>query len=562
MSEQQDTSDQAVAAADAADAGATAADAGAGATADEVKQAGRGVIYIAAAKLYFMIAGAIIEFRLPAILSNTVFGAYAVIASTVSPLNNVLITGTIQGVSRFTAQTPERARAIQAAGFRMQMWVGLPVALAFIALAPLLARFFHDSSKTGPLMLAGLIVAGYAFYAVFVGTANGRREFGKQAALDVTMATLRAAGILGFAMAGFGLYGAITGWVGAVACILVIASFVIGLPGREARAQPKQPMRPLVGFFAGVAVYLVLLNLIMFADQLLLKRMTTEWFVAHADDLKSAFTDVVPNWAATFAADTFSPSQAADGQVGYYRAVQNLARLSYQAMIAATFVIFPLISRATFANDRETTARYIKTTMRYSLIFSTGIAVVFAANPRPLLDIPYQADYAYYGAPALRWLALGNVAFSIFAIGGTILNGAGRTRQAIIVAGVTLLVAVVANALAIPRFEPGRDVLIACAVATGGAMVFGAGLVGFFLKRSLGAFLPLASMLRVALAVGVAMGVGHVIPFETPLMTMVEAVVVGLSFLAVLIVTRELTGTDLRAVTGILGRKRASKGAS
>src|SRR5690606_11765757 len=152
------------------------------------------------------------------------------------------------------------SRALQKAGFRMHFFVGLPIAVIFIASAPVLARFFHDPSKTGPLMLAGAIVAGYAFYAVFVGTATGRREFHKQAGLDMCFATLRAAGILGLASAGFGLYGAISGWVGAVALILVVATLVVGLPGRAAREQPAQPLKPLIAFFASVGVYLILLN--------------------------------------------------------------------------------------------------------------------------------------------------------------------------------------------------------------------------------------------------------------------------------------------------------------
>jgi len=450
----------------------------------EARQAGRGVLYIAFAKFYFMIAGAIIEFRLPAILANTVFGAYAVVSSVVSPLNNVLITGTIQSVSRFTAQTPERARAIERAGFRMHLWIGLPVAALFIGLAPAISWFFYDQSKTGPLMLAGLIVAGYALYAVLVGTVNGTRQFHKQAGLDITMATLRAVGILGLATAGFGLYGALGGWVGATALILVIATFVVGLPGRGPGTVPAEPVAPLARFFIGVAVYLVLLNLLMFVDQILLKRLITEWFVDHEAQTGAALQHMV-GWAGV--PTTADPAELADGQVGYYRAVQNLARLSYQAIIAATFVIFPLVSRSTFAADRDTTRRYIHTTMRYSLIFASALAVVFAANPGQLLDIPYPTDYAVVGGPALAVLALGNVAFSVFAIAGTILNGAALTRQAIIVAAVTLALAVVANALVIPRLEPGPDVLLGCALATSGAMLVGGGLGGWMLVRHLGA---------------------------------------------------------------------------
>jgi O-antigen/teichoic acid export membrane protein len=303
-----------------------------------------------------------------------------------------------------------------------------------------------------------------------------------------------------------------------------------------------------------VAVYLILLNLIMFVDQLLLKRLTTEWFVDRQADLSALLTRVA-DWG-TGTGLTIDPSELADGQVGYYRAVQNLARLSYQAIIAATFVVFPLVSRSTFANDRDATTRYIRTTMRYSLIFATAIAVVFAANPRTLLDIPYPSDYAYFGAPALVALALGNVAFSLFAIAGTILNGAGHTREAIFVAAVTLVLAVVANAIAIPRFAPGRDVLLACSIATGGSMVAGAVFGGWLLSRKLGAFLPWQTAVRVALSFAAALSVGRVLHFTSPLMTLVEAALVGISFLLALVVTRELTGADLKAVTGLLGRGR------
>src|SRR5213078_4377280 len=77
-----------------------------------------------------------------------------------------------------------------------------------------------------------------------------------------------------------------------------------------------------------------------------------------------------------YAAD---PSVLADVQNAYYAAVQNLARLSYQAIIAATFVVFPLVSRSTFTDDRETTRRYLQVTSRYSLMFAGMIAVVMAA---------------------------------------------------------------------------------------------------------------------------------------------------------------------------------------
>ena len=120
-------------------------------------------------------------------------------------------------------------------------------------------------------------------------------------------------------------------------------------------------------------------------------------------------------------------------------------------------MVFPLVSRSTFTEDRETTKRYIQVTMRYSLIFAAAIGVVMAAKPTDMLGVLYAHDMAAAGGSALFVLALGNVAFSVFAIAGTILNGAGMTRPAIVTAAITLALAAAANYIAIPMaMESGQ----------------------------------------------------------------------------------------------------------
>jgi stage V sporulation protein B len=273
----------------------------------------------------------------------------------------------------------------------------------------------------------------------------------------------------------------------------------------------------------------------------------------------TAGLDALLPWARELTGFRYDPSHLADVQVAYYAAAQNLARLSYQAIIAATFVVFPLVSRSTFEDDRDTTRRYIQITMRYSLVFATSIAVVMAAIPEPLLAVVYPADYAHLGGPALAALALGNVAFSIFAIAGTILNGAGRTTEAILAALVTLGLAVVGNALAIPRCEPGMEVLVVAGSVTGASMLIGALVSSWALRTRFGAGLPLWSLLRVVLAVAAAIGVGQVLPARGPILTLACAAVVAIVFLAVLVATRELGRKDLAAIAAVR-RKRAPGG--
>lgn len=530
--------------------------------AQEAKQAtgaGRGVLYIAFAKFYFMFAGLVIQFRLPNILSRAAFGSFSLVSNIASLVNNVLVTGTIQAVSKFSAQEPGKARLVQDAGLRMHVRLGLVIAIGFIAAAPVIAWLLHDMSKTAPLMLAGLIVGGYSFYAVFVGTANGLHQFHKQAGLDVTFATLRVAGLLGMAMAGFGVIGVIGGWVAAVGIILCAAIVWVGLPGKVAAAD-RLSVRPLISFFAGVAVYLLLFNGLMFVDSLLIKRLTTEYYTEHAGALAAAIDHVVP-WGARLAGYHPDPSMLADVQNGYYAAAQNLGRLAYQAIIAATFVVFPLVSRSTFTEDKETTRRYVEVTSRYALMFAMAIGVVIAANPVDMLGLMYAEDYAHQGGPALALLALGNVAFSVFAINGTILNGAGQTRDAIVTAAITLVLAAIGNYIAIPLAAESGNVLVVAAAVTGAAMVIGALISGIALTRRLGAFLPLLSLVRIGGATGCALVAGKLLVLpHGKLMTLVEAALVGVVFLVVLVATGELGKRDLEAIKAVR-RKRAAGGA-
>jgi stage V sporulation protein B len=516
--------------------------------------AGRGVLYIAFAKFYFMVAGLFVQIRLPGILSRSAFGSYSLVAGIASFINNVVVTGTIQTVSKFAAQEPDKARAVQSAGLRMHVRLGLPIAIGFVALAPLVSELvLLDSTKTAPLMLAGLIVGGYSFYAVFVGTANGLRQFNKQAGLDITFATLRVAGLIGMAMAGLGVIGVIGGWVAAVALILCAAIVWVGLP----KSKEKLPVKPMVRYFLGVAVYLTLFNALLFVDSILIKRFTTIYFDDHARELASSL-DAIP-WAKRVSGYRVDPSVLADVQNAYYAAVQNLARLSYQAIIAATFVVFPLVSRSTFTDDKETTRGYIRVTSRYSLIFAMAIAVVMAANPADVLGLVYAADYVALGADALVPLSLGTVAFCVLAINGTILNGAGLTRPAIAVAAVTLGVAFIGNWIAIPLAAPHGRVLETAASVSGGAMLIGAIASGEVLRRRLGAFVPWMSVARVAIATAFALAVGRMLPLQGKLMTLVEAVAVGATFLIVLVATKELGRRDLDAIRAVRA-KRGSGG--
>ncbi len=495
--------------------------------------AGRGLLFISFAKLWFMIAGYAIQFGLPRALGSAAkFGVWTLVLAMVSPLNNVLVTANIQSVSKFTSTGDGSHHAAVRAGLRLQAYVASGTWLLFVAAgAPLAAWFAHDLALLPTLWLASGVVLCYSFYAVFVGAANGSRQFQKQAALDITFSTLRATFVIGAAYVFHSATASVGGFVSAAAIILFLSYQVVGLGPAPAATTERPALKPMARFFAEVAVYLLVLNLVMFVDGILLKRLAAE---------------------AAVAAGLADPTTAADTQVGLYGAVQAIARLPYQLILAVTFIIFPLMSKATFDEDHERARRYVEVTMRYSLLVCAVMAVVLGARPQATLALLYKPEYGV-GATAVPWLLFGYVAFALISIGGTVLNSAGHTRDTTKLALGTLIVAVAANYAALSwAFANHADPLLAAAASTTLAMGCGLGWTMWELRRLFGARLPLLSVVRTGAITAAGFGVGWLWPtsgfLAGKLGSLVFFAVEGLLCLVLAFATRELSIPELRAV--------------
>ncbi|HEY3356130.1 MAG TPA: oligosaccharide flippase family protein [Polyangia bacterium] len=504
---------------------------------DAAVTAGRGVLFIAVAKFYFMVSGYVIQFALWPLLGEKLYGDYGVVKNLASWFNNVVVTGTIQSVSKFTAERPEQADAIKRAALRMQLFFGFLLGLVLFLGAPWFAGLLHDPSLVPYLRIASGIVVCYSFYAVFVGSANGRRQFLKQAGLDMTYSTLRPTLIIIGAVSGLAVAGALGGFLAASFLIMVFALFVVGLKATKDRFSAFK----IAAFMAPLLLYMLDMNLLLMVDQFLMKRLVAE--TAQQAGLAGA-------------------AAIASKAAGNYEATQTLARIPYQAILAIAFVIFPMVSRTTFEQDHATTRTYVSQTMRYSLIFSTALAVVLSAKAYGVLAIPFGFTTARTAAAALTVLALGQVFFSLFTIAGTILNGAGRTLGTNVVSFLTLAGAAVIDYIAIPRagLDTGR-VLLWTGAAQSVALVIGFVLMGGYLRRALGALLPPATAARVLIAGAAAWGVGRLLPdlhrgkLVAAAVTAGECVVVLAVFLGLLAALREFTADDRAKLRKVLRRR-------
>ncbi|MDH5675528.1 MAG: polysaccharide biosynthesis C-terminal domain-containing protein [Myxococcales bacterium] len=517
---------------EAADPGAPPAT-GSGATQSATQSAGRGVLFITAAKLYFIVAGYAVQLMLPRLLGSPErFGLYSAAMSVVSILNNVLIVATIQTVSKRVSEDPGAADHSLRQGLSLQAVVGAVLAGTLLVSAPLLAeRVLLDALLTPLFRIAAVVVFSYALYAALVGSLNGRQLFFKQATLDVTYTTLRSGCILGGAALGYGALGAIGGFASAAVGVLTVALLMVGV-GRSGR---PLAIRSWLLLMAPLWLYQLCLNMTLQVDLTVLKRS-------------------VADLALSAGQGTALAAETASRFAGFYRAAQTFAFVPYQLILSVTFVVFPMISHAVSIGDDTSTRAYIRGAMRFSFIVLFAVAAPISGASAGVMRIAYPDAYLA-GASALSLLSLGMVCFALFVIGATILSGAGRPGIAAAVAAVTVVLVIGLNVLLVRAAGIGEGTLGAAATATSIGTAFALLAIGSAVYMRFGAFIPWKSALRTLLAAGAAWLLSHSLPSDSALSALGALVGGGLGYLVTLALVGELGKTELQALLSVVRRR-------
>lgn len=495
---------------------------------DQSRAIGRGALYLTLTKLWFIAASYVIYLGIPRIGGGDatgLLGDYKAVGAWLSVISTVLVQGTTQAVARFVGRKPGGWRAIVSQGLKIQAVLGTVVAGAFFLAAPHVAG--EDTQLVTPLRIAAAIPLVYAMYAVLLGTLNGTRRFAEQAFVDGTFTTLKVVLVLGGVLAFGTVAGAYLGFASCAAAIFVLA--LVTLLRDPGGAQGEAPSAgeilrfqvQTVGFMAAVQ-WVVQMDL---------------WYVKWWSE--------IPDAAQKTAGDLYAGAQV-------------FSQISYSAVIAVTFVLFPLISGTSLRKDPGQARGYVREALRYALVLVCAVALPISAAPRDALRILLpRVDESLAACPgadqALRWLALGYVAFAIFFLLCSVLNAAGRPRASIALGILVVGIQAGLGAVLVPRLGlEGQGIAGLVAMAAG--LVAAAAVVG----KELGSVIPGPTVCRVGVAGAAAYAF---VTFWQPA-SLVFAVgriaAAGVLFLLVLVALREFTAADRQRFFKVLpgGRRQ------
>lgn len=477
-----------------------------------------------------MLTGFLQPVLLTRALGREKYGVYAAVLSTVSILNNVVVAGSIQSMSR--SVTKYGSPAIRP-GVSMHLALGLLLSGAFALLAPLVGETFLRDPGLPPLLRIAAIVSGmYCVYAALVGALNGAQRFVAQATLDMIFATMRTGLIVGGAFVTHTVGGPVAGFAAASVAITLIAAPVVSRMVRESTAldlpAPATFAREYAGFFAPVLLYQFALNLVLQSDVLILQALASRKPMATLDGVKAL--------------------------VGVYKSAQNFAFLPYQLLIAVTFVLFPVVSKAAAIGDLETARTMLRGAMRFALVLLGAMLAVLAGLPRGVLRVAYTAEFSG-GADALRALSIGQGFFSLSTLILTVLLAAHRTLATTSLMVFTLACVTLGDVLSITLTPYGEPLLHALALGTAAGSALGTLATGAYAQRVLGAFFPAKTALRATLAAVVASLFGSLLPLHSKPAALLAAIAVGGVYVVALGLSGELSADDRAAVRKRFGKK-------
>jgi stage V sporulation protein B len=512
---------------------------------DRARTAGRGGVAVLGAKVFFLVVGFVQQPLLRLVVGLSDFGGLAQALVVSNAVNNVIIASGTQGVSRVVAGARGREPEALRAALSVHLPLAALVALALAVAAPVYADFEHAPDVTAPLLVLAGVAFLYGLYAPLIGYLNGTSRFSRQAILDVTFATLRTLGLVGFGYefthhGGSGVLGTTAGWVWAALLIVPLAARATGIGKALPRGEPRPPQVPtavaylkLLGPIAGAQLCI---NALMQADIFLLGR-----------------------FLGVRAASTGLSGDAARGAVkqwlAIYKECQTFAFLPYQLLFSVTLVLFPMLARAHAEGDHSAVRAYVARGTRLAAIFGGLLVGVVVALPGSMLSFAYGPVDAARGADVLRVMVLAQGAFAMLGIATTVLTSVGGERLAAGLNLVAVLAVGVSCAIVVPSGAFGQAQLARSAQATGVALLVMTVVAGALVRARTGAFLPARTGARVGVALAACVAIGLEAPRFGRIVTPAMAVVVAVGFLGVLLATGELTAAD-RALVKALRRKK------
>ena len=516
---------------------------------------GRGYLWLTGAKLWFLVTATLLNIGLPRLLGDpTSFGDYKVVAGFLAVLSMVILAGALQTSSKSISEQPEFRGTLRRRAERLAFSISASLSLiVFIAAEPIAQNLWQDKALAEPLRLASGVILAYGLYATWIGAANGVKNYRTQALFDIGFATLKTGGIIAAVILGFGISGIFLTFttvallMTAVAFLVIARKTVDQVKTENAASEQGMALKKMATFMGGVMGFNLTLNLLLQGDVVLLKGLIHEASTEAIAAGKSLGLEHLRDMSA---------EDSTSYLAGLYGAVRNVTMIPYQGIISLTFVIFPILSAATFQADQEKTQATVHGALRFAVLLISLLCGGLVLTDKVLIGILFGSSYTD-GASFLIPMVTGTIVFSLYFVLTSMLTAAGYVGRVLIIGAIAALIHLAAVSFATNLHGSPFSKALFCAWGSTLGPLMGFILASFWIQRLLQLRLPWLSILRSA---GCAMGSSAAVLTLIPADGLISIVLRLFTFCVVVLAAWTLTGElkreDFKTVKKMLGKSK------
>jgi O-antigen/teichoic acid export membrane protein len=162
----------------------------------------------------------------------------------------------------------------------------------------------------------------------------------------------------------------------------------------------------------------------------------------------------------------------------------------------------------------------------------------------------------------MQLLSIGFGAFAIFGTLTTVLNSLGRERSSAVITAVAFALVVLLCFVLVRGGAFNAELLWRTAIATSMGLGVATLVAAALVRRAASAVVSPKSLVRMLVALGVAIGVGQLLPTPGKLATILYAAVLASVYVLALIVLGELGRADLADVKNVVARRGGPRASS
>ena len=463
-----------------------------------------GTAYLFMAQFVFLISAYTIHVVLGRYLGPVEYGLFGVVIYASAIVHTFVSSGLPMAVSRYISAAPEKAEAVFRKGLQLQLFLAVPISLAFFIAAPWIAHLLGDDSLAPLFKIIAPITTFYGVFILLIQYHNGKRHYGIQSLWLAFSYLLRVGCTISLAVLGYRVFGAVTGLVVAIG----ISSLLIFITRKKEEKGVPFPASTMIHFSAPLFFASFGYSFFFDLDLMFVKKL-------------------VPGAASA----------------GYYTSAKAIANVIPFAFAALSAALYPAVSKAYSSADMTSLKDYIWKANRLLLQVILPLFIIVSLNSKEILRLIYGEEYLA-GAPVLRLLIFSSSMLAFFIIYRSIIIGCGFPKVSSAITLMLLPVYISLQVILIPVYG-----LVGAAIAS--ALTFSIGVLSsviiIYLKFKGG--YNLVSTIRILLA-ALFMFTIELLLAKVGITLIPRLFIIGFIYLLTLGLMRELQFSQLRELVG------------